>query len=126
MKGLTLAADPGNNRHKKPGDLGPGPFTTISVAVTTRDHDWLDRYAKYLNALVWAEYEAAGGEPGKGEAAHSRKSVAADGLQSFVENLRDQVKQITEKLGELPPADDREAVKKYAKKAFDLSKSKRS
>lgn len=121
MKGTALAADPNDDRHRST-DLSGVPVTTISVDIPVDDHEWLKKYATYLNELVKAEFELKGGKPGKGEAAHSRKSVVQEGVLAFVAAKRAQIRTVTEKLGELPDAADKLAMKRYAKKAVALSK----
>lgn len=128
MRRLTLA-DPGDNRLKK-RDLSGVAVTPISVSIPVEDHDWLNRFAKYLNELVKAEYRLKGGKPPKGEADQSRAGLAQEGLLAYVEAKRAEMQAIIEQLGELPDPKDKLALKRYATKAVELeqrrTKSKRS
>lgn len=125
MRRLALA-DPGDDRLKK-RDLSGVALTPISVSIPVTDHEWLSRFAKYLNEVVKAEYKLKGGKPPKGEADQSRAGLAQEGLLAFVEQKRAELQPIIEKLGELPDpkGKDKLAMKRYAAKAVELEEQSR-
>jgi hypothetical protein len=127
MNRLALA-DPGGRRLKK-RDMTGVSVIPISVAIPVEHHEWLYRFARYLNEVERVYHAQHGGPPPKGGADNSRASLAQEGLISFVETLRLEMEPIISTLGDIPDPTDKRALKIYAERALGLeqqrAKSKR-
>lgn len=113
-------ADPGDDR-LGPDDLSGVPVKAISIDVPLSEHDWMDRYAAYLNELAEQEAKAMGGKKPKGGRT-TRKSLAETAVRAWSKTKRAEMRVITDELGDFPAADDEAAVTRFVKRAIALSK----
>lgn len=81
----------------------------VSLDVRVRDDDFLERFAAYKNALNDVTKT-------KLRRRWTRKSMAESLLAAQCDVLRNQLTEMVAAFGELPPASDTEAVKRYAKR----------
>jgi hypothetical protein len=87
----------------------------LSLDVGVKDFDFLERLAAYRNALAAAQDI-------KLKRRWSRKSQAESFIAIQCDVMRMQLSEMIAECGDLPPADDREAVEKYARKVVAWSK----
>lgn len=112
-------ADPGDDEDELPPAVSDAKVKTLSFDLALEDLDWLGRYSEYRNALQLVLAEEAGGKPRR---KWSRKSLGERLLSKSIETKREKLRKVIAALGELPDADDAEAMKKYAKRALALVK----
>jgi hypothetical protein len=116
--GLALA-DPGDDEDELPPGVSDAKVKTLSFDLPLEDLDWLGRYAEYRNALQLVLAEEADAKPRR---KWSRKSLGERLLSKQIEAKREKLRKVIDTLGELPDADDVDAMKKYAKRALALVK----
>lgn len=95
-----------------------GAVLPITVHLSERDAEFLERYAAYRNKLAEARGE-------KLKAQFSRKSMGEKLLAAQIKAIRDSLREMMKELGELPPKKAPDALK-YAKRAKDFISNKRS
>jgi hypothetical protein len=93
-----------------PTDNESGGVAQVDAATihpTVADLDWAERLAAYRNAIADAKGI-------KLERRWSRKSVIESWVKSQANATRSAMKLMLDELGDLPPADDKKAMRKYA------------
>lgn len=104
-------ADPAFDEDDVP-PLGPEVLVkTISVDLPVDDLEWFERYAEYRNALVAVRAAQA---KIKAHRQNSRKSIIEKGVRKIAAVQRAKMAGHIKALGELPPADDKKRMEKYA------------
>lgn len=87
----------------------------LSLDVVVRDFAFLTRMAAYRNALA-----AAQGKRLKKK--WSRKSLAESFISMQCDSMREQMREMFEACGEMPDADDTEAMERYVRKVLAWDK----
>lgn len=80
-------------------------FKRVTLSVSEENHEFLGRLAAYRNAMAK--------EAKKNIPAFTRKSLCESYITAQADLARKEMADMLAALGELPPAKDREAVKKY-------------
>jgi hypothetical protein len=98
-----------------PTDIPDEFVERLSLDISVRDFDFIERLAAYRNALAVAQGI-------KLKRKWSRKSQGESLVAIQCDAMRQQLADMIAECGDIPPADDREGMEKYARKVVAWSK----